>query len=229
MNPVPPGPAGTPAAIDPDRQSWSEWWRWDVHRCAGSSSRRELIRLLARSRTYRPLFTARLCQRAKPPQPIAGIVRFAFRQLHKWSQNSAGIDFPWEASIGPGCVIVHGWGLVVSPEARIGANVTLFHGVTLGRKDGIGADGERVTGGAPTLEDGVWVGPHAVILGDIVIGAGARVAAGAVVTKDVPAGALVAGNPATVIRHDVPPDTPNAIQVGPVPSEPAARADSPRG
>jgi serine O-acetyltransferase len=124
------------------------------------------------------------------------------------------MDFPWEASVGPGFAIVHGWGLVVSPDARIGANVTVFHGVTIGRKDDIAPDGSRVVGGAPTIEDGVWIGPHALVVGPITIGAGSRIAGGAVVTKDVPPRSLVTGNPGKVVASDVPPDTPNPWPTG---------------
>jgi len=51
-----------------------------------------------------------------------------------------------------------------------------------------------------TIEDDVWVGANAVILGGVNIGEGAIVGAGAVVTKSVPPYSIVAGVPATVIR-----------------------------
>jgi acetyltransferase-like isoleucine patch superfamily enzyme len=50
-----------------------------------------------------------------------------------------------------------------------------------------------------TIEDYVFIGPHAIILPGVTIGKGAVVAAGAVVTKDVAAGSVVGGVPATVI------------------------------
>ncbi|MBC8530510.1 sugar O-acetyltransferase [Gehongia tenuis] len=52
-----------------------------------------------------------------------------------------------------------------------------------------------------TVEDDVWIGGSAVVLGGVRIGRGAVIAAGAVVTKDVPAMTVAAGNPARVVRR----------------------------
>lgn len=54
--------------------------------------------------------------------------------------------------------------------------------------------------GPVVIEDHVWVGDKATILGGVTIGRGAVVAANAVVTRDVPAGSVVGGNPARVIK-----------------------------
>ena len=50
------------------------------------------------------------------------------------------------------------------------------------------------------IEDDVWIGANAVILGDVRIGKGAIIGAGAVVTRDVPSMAIVAGVPARTIK-----------------------------
>lgn len=50
------------------------------------------------------------------------------------------------------------------------------------------------------IEEGVWIGARAIILGGVTIGEGAVVAAGSVVAKDVMPGEIVAGTPAKVVK-----------------------------
>lgn len=51
-----------------------------------------------------------------------------------------------------------------------------------------------------TVEDNVWIGGSATILGGVTIGKNAIVGAGAVVTKDIEPNTIVVGNPARVLR-----------------------------
>ena len=51
------------------------------------------------------------------------------------------------------------------------------------------------------IEDDVWIGANAVILGGVHIGTGAVIGAGAVVAKDVPSRAIAVGVPARVIKY----------------------------
>lgn len=51
-----------------------------------------------------------------------------------------------------------------------------------------------------TVEDNVWIGGSATILGGVTIGKNAIVGAGAVVTKDVEPNTIVVGNPTIVLR-----------------------------
>lgn len=54
------------------------------------------------------------------------------------------------------------------------------------------------------IDDGVWIGAHAIILGGVHIGERAVIAAGAVVVKDVPAHAIVAATAARQIGTRAP-------------------------
>jgi hypothetical protein len=73
-----------------------------------------------------------------------------------------------------------------------------------GAADRLHSDGLRELTGAPIIEDGAWLGPHAVVVGPVRIGAGSRVLAGSVVTDNVPPASMVAGNPARVVRTPCP-------------------------
>lgn len=79
----------------------------------------------------------------------------------------------------------HPQGIVIHSGARIGRDVVIGHQVTLGGRD--------VSPAAPVIEDGVYIGAGAKILGGVTVGCGATVGANAVITKDVPAGATVVG------------------------------------
>lgn len=121
---------------------------------------------------------------------------WAIAQLARWL---TGIEIHPGAKIGPRLFIDHGMGVVIGETAEIGADVTLYHGVTLG-----GVSLEKVKR-HPTVEDGVIVGSGAKLLGPITIGKHALIGANAVVTKDVPAGAVAAGIPAKIIKDNVTP------------------------
>lgn len=107
-----------------------------------------------------------------------------------------GIEIHPGAQIGPGFFVDHGMGVVIGETAEIGANVTLYHGVTLG---GTSWKKEKRH---PTLEDDVVVGAGAKVLGPIRIGARTRVGANAVVVKDVPADSVVVGVPGRVTHRN---------------------------
>lgn len=103
------------------------------------------------------------------------------------------IDIHPAAQIGRGIMIDHAHAIVIGETARVGDNVSLLHGVTLG---GTGkSDGIR----HPKIEDGVLLGAGAKVLGNITIGHCSRVAAGSVVLSDVPPCKTVAGVPARVV------------------------------
>jgi len=109
-----------------------------------------------------------------------------------------GIEIHPGAKIGPGFFIDHGMGVVIGETAEVGAEVTLYHGVTLG--------GTSLTKGKrhPTLEDRVVVGAGAKILGAITVGADSRIGANAVVVKSVPPNSVVVGVPGQIVKRSRP-------------------------
>mgnify|MGYP002673274138 FL=1 len=60
---------------------------------------------------------------------------------------------------------------------------------------------EAFSKGDIVVEDDVWIGYNATILGGVKLGKGCIVGASSVVTKDVPPYAIVAGNPARILKY----------------------------
>jgi serine O-acetyltransferase len=125
----------------------------------------------------------------------SGFRRLAF--LPYLRAKRLGCDISPEATIGGGLRIVHAMDIVIGPGARVGRDVVIFNGVTLGNR--LGTHGEN---GMPRIGDRVLIGAGAKIIGPVAIGDGARIGAGAIVLIDVPAGATAAGNPARIVRSD---------------------------
>ena len=122
-------------------------------------------------------------------------LRLAARVVAQWARILTGIDIHPAATIGPRLFIDHGTGVVIGETAEIGADVTLYHGVTLG--------GTSLEQGKrhPTLGDRVVVGAGAKVLGPITIGEGSRIGANAVVVRDVPPDVVVVGVPGEIVRR----------------------------
>ncbi|RPH74786.1 MAG: serine acetyltransferase [Nitrospiraceae bacterium] len=180
----------------------------DTHRQCGCFSVWSLLKEVLHSRTFRVVATMRLCQGVAASRGLLRMALPILRLLHRISTHRAAMDLSWRTEIGGGLALPHGWGLVVNAGAKIGNNVSLFHGVTLGRRDKISRDGERLTE-YPVLEDEVWVGPHAIIVGGVTIGRGSRIAGGAFVTESIPPYSVVSGNPSVIVKSNCTPDVMN--------------------
>ena len=119
--------------------------------------------------------------------------RFLGRLISVISRFLTGIEIHPGAVIGPGFFIDHGFGVVIGETTKIGCNVTLYQGVTLG--------GTSLEPGKrhPTLGNDVIVGAGAKVLGPITLGDCVRVGSNAVVVKDVASKTTVVGIPAKPI------------------------------
>lgn len=116
------------------------------------------------------------------------------RAIAALARSVTGIEIHPAAVVGPGLFIDHGMGVVIGETAEVGANVTIYQGVTLG---GTGfATGKR----HPTVEDNVTIGSGAKLLGPIRIGHGSKIGANTVVIHDVPPNCTVVGNPGHPVR-----------------------------
>jgi serine O-acetyltransferase len=125
-------------------------------------------------------------------------LKLAGRWLSHFVRWLTGVEIHPGARIGSGFFIDHGMGVVIGETAEVGADVTLYHGVTLGGTSL--AKGKR----HPTLEARVVVGAGAKILGAITIGADSRIGANAVVVKSVPPNSVVVGVPGQIVQRSRP-------------------------
>ncbi|MDP3200391.1 MAG: serine acetyltransferase [Algoriphagus sp.] len=112
----------------------------------------------------------------------------------KWMQVRFGLQIPHIAKIGGGLFMGHYGGIVISNEAVIGENCNIAQGVTIGRIN----KGPRK--GAPKIGNRVWIGPNAVLSGNITIGDNVLIAPLTFVNMDVPANCMAIGNPAQIIE-----------------------------
>ena len=110
-------------------------------------------------------------------------------------------------------LLPHPYGVIIHGHTVIGRRVTLMQQVTLGGKD-LGVNR------APILEDDVYVGAGAKVLGAVRLGRGAIVGANAVITKDVPPYCTVVGANRIVRRPGTPANDEELALV--------AEADAPR-
>lgn len=112
------------------------------------------------------------------------------RIMTEYAHNVTGIDIHPGATIGERFVIDHGTGVVIGETTRIGNNVRIYQGVTLGALSLPKNAGEQLRGKKrhPTIEDDVIIYSGATILGgDTVIGARSVIGGNVWLTESVPA------------------------------------------
>lgn len=124
--------------------------------------------------------------------PLVG--RFVRRLMWYWSTIWFGSDVGVDLQCAGGLYCPHPFGIVINGQCRIGQNVTILQGVTLGISD----DAME----APNILDGSYLGAGSTVLGRTVVGPFAKVGAGAVVLVDVPQGETFVGVPARAAGRD---------------------------
>jgi len=117
------------------------------------------------------------------------------RMMTEWAHGRTGIDIHPGATIGPHFFIDHGTGVVIGETCKIGGNVKLYHGVTLGARSFAKDEaGHIVKGGKrhPDVGDNVTIYPNSTVLGgETVIGANSTIGANVFLMHSVPPESLV--------------------------------------
>jgi serine acetyltransferase len=151
----------------------------------GQVSAKGLASMVLGSDAYRVLALQRLREAARGLRLVGGnhALRMAQTAL-------LGVEIGKDVELGRGVYFVHSLGTVVGGDAKVGNRVRFYGNNTVGTaKDD----------GYPVIEDDVWVGAGARILGPITIGARSRIGANAVVLQDVPPDSVAVGIPARIL------------------------------
>ena len=136
---------------------------------------KSLIILLVEQKDFRTQFYFRI-----------GTIR---NLLQVFLKPIANISFEG-CEIGPGFILMHGFGVVLNGAAKIGSNCMMLHNVTIGTVHG---------DDFPVIGNNVYIGAGAIILGDVHIGNNVKIGAGAIVVDDVPDDSTVVGEKAHVV------------------------------
>lgn len=158
--------------IDADIKAWSKYR--EFVKC--SSPIISLIRLIILQPEFRSQFNLRI-------KHLSYLLLFF--------KGSSYNDLGRCPFIGPGFVLMHGFGTVINGSARIGSDCFILQGVTIGGGKG----------GSPIIGNNVFIGAGATIIGNIRIGNNVKIGAGAIVVSDVPDNSTVVCEKARIIEH----------------------------
>lgn len=112
------------------------------------------------------------------------------KRMDAYNNASLGTHFGYGARFISPPNFPHGIrGVFVSHNAVIGKNATIFQQVTIGEGKG----------GAPVLDDNVYIGAGAKIIGNIHIGSNVKIGANCIVCKNIPDNATVVLNKPRII------------------------------
>jgi serine O-acetyltransferase len=156
----------------------------DLYRYTGKVDFKSFIKTYITTAGFNYLFWFRLTQKYN---------NILFKIILKRKMIKFGIEIHPNTKIGYGFYIGHFGGIIINEKTIIGNNCNISQGVTIGQIN----RGEKK--GTPTIEDEVYIGPGAKIIGKINIGRNSSIGANAVVVKDVSANTTVGGIPAKQI------------------------------
>lgn len=98
------------------------------------------------------------------------------------------IEIPYSVEIGGGFSMDHAYNITINSKAKIGKNVTMYKGAT------IGCD----TKGVPVIGDSVYIGINTVIVGDITVENDVLCAANSFINFNCPKHSVILGNPGRI-------------------------------
>lgn len=144
---------------------------------------------------FRFSFWMRVCQKLREKNITKYTLFPVARVIYKHYKYKYGYDIPYTIDIGPGLLIFHIGGIVLSAK-RCGKNLTISQNVTVGMTSHKGIKNY------PVIGDNVYLAPGCAVIGDVTIGNSVAVGTNAVVTKSADDNAVLVGIPAQTISHN---------------------------
>jgi acetyltransferase-like isoleucine patch superfamily enzyme len=147
------------------------------------------------------------------PTPIGDILRYLVLKLFCsrldtfWIHEGVTIHWPENVRIGKGtaineCVFINGFGSVtIGNKVGIGTGAKIFSAEHRFEQKNVPYLDQPIEPRPIVINDDVYIGMNAMILGGCTIGKGAVIGASSVVEKDIPEYAVVMGNPARVMYY----------------------------
>jgi len=164
----------------------------DLYRHGGQRGWRALLKQVLFGEGASYSFWMRTCAFLRADR-LTKYTLFPFAKLlYRRSCIKFGVWIPYSTAIEYGLHLAHASNIYINGGAKIGRNLTISQGVTIGSKPG-------PNGGVPRIGNNVYIGPGAKIIGPIKVGDDVVIGANAVVVQDVPAGVAVGGVPAKIL------------------------------
>ena len=160
----------------------------DVIRRKGKYSYYIFIKLYIYSRNFRHLYHYRKLRNNRKNL-------FHKIMLYITSKNS-GLELAPSTELGDGALFLHSYGITFNGQAKVGKNLTMLKGSTIGNI----RCGKRI--GVPVVGDNVYIGLNSTGVGNIKIGNNVLIAPNSFVNFDVPDNSVVIGNPAVIHKKE---------------------------
>lgn len=132
----------------------------------------------------------------KAQQSSNPLLKLLYKALFKKYRDKNHIELSVDTEIGEGLYFGHPYCITINSKAKLGKNINIHKGVTIGQEN----RGKRQ--GVPTIGDNVWIGINATIVGNIHIGNDVLIAPNAYVNCDVSDHSVVFGNPCQIKHRD---------------------------
>jgi len=134
------------------------------------------------------------CENVIKKVPWGILIWFITKSQFRKLSVKLGYSIPINV-FGPGLSLPHRGNIIVNPNTKIGDNCRIHVGVN------IGAHHDK----APKIGNNVYIGPGAIIFGDIEIADNVSIGANATVNKSIlESHTVVAGTPAKIVKSNIP-------------------------